>query len=370
MMMTNDENIITTKEHALLDLERQYETPGEPLYMAGISKIKTYYQKLLSIDEIRQFLARSRTYTTHYQFKPPKFNPYYVRRLRAQFQLDLTEVSKISEHNDGINFLLLCIDIFSRKLWVRPLKRKTANEVLLNLQSILQETGNPESICSDRGTEFTNKHMMKFCRDQGILMKHPYTLGHAPHVERVGLTLQSLIYKHITSNMSYRFIDVLPQLVNTYNSRHHRSIGLSPNDGELPENHEHIKLMHEKYYSKIKPTKKHRFQVGDLVRIAKLESKFGRGYDKKAPEEIFRVNKVITKFPRVLYQITSLDSKETIIGSFYQEQLTKVVEPDSFIVEKVLKEDKKKGRLLVKWLGYMEPSWISKKDVTTIKDIQ
>ena len=147
MMMTNDENIITTKEHALLDLERQYETPGEPLYMAGISKIKTYYQKLLSIDEIRQFLARSRTYTTHYQFKPPKFNPYYVRRLRAQFQLDLTEVSKISEHNDGINFLLLCIDIFSRKLWVRPLKRKTANEVLLNLQSILQEAGNPEYIC-------------------------------------------------------------------------------------------------------------------------------------------------------------------------------------------------------------------------------
>ena len=34
------------------------------------------------------------------------------------------------------------------------------------------------------------------------------------------------------------------------------------------------------------------------------------------------------------------------------------------------KEDKKKGRLFVKWLGYTEPSWISKKDVTTIKDIQ
>ena len=59
-----------------------------------------------------------------------------------------------------------------------------------------------------------------------------------------------------------------------------------------------------------------------------------------------------------------------IIGSFYQEQLTKVSEPDSYIIEKVLKENKRTGKLLVKWLGYKEPSWINKEDVTAIKDIQ
>ena len=150
--MTSEGNNITTKEQALLDLEKQYDTPGEPLYMSGISKIKDYYQKHLSIDEIRQFLARSRTYTTHYQFKRPKFNPYYVRQLRQQFQLDLTEVSKISEYNDGVNYLLLCIDVFSRKLWVQPLRRKTANEVLSKFQSILEESGKPASINSDRYT--------------------------------------------------------------------------------------------------------------------------------------------------------------------------------------------------------------------------
>ena len=150
--MTSEGNNITTKEQALLDLEKQYDTPGEPLYMSGISKIKDYYQKLLSIDEIRQFLARSRTYTTHYQFKRPKFNPYYVRQLRQQFQLDLTEVSKISEYNDGVNYLLLCIDVFSRKLWVQPLQRKTASEVLSKFQSILEESGKPASINSDRYT--------------------------------------------------------------------------------------------------------------------------------------------------------------------------------------------------------------------------
>ena len=148
--MNNERSSITTKEEALSDLEKQYETPGKPLYMSGISKIKDYYQNHLSIDDIREFLARSRTYTTHYQFKRPKFNPYYVRQLRQQFQLDLTEVSKISEYNDGVNYLLLCIDVFSRKLWVQPLQRKTASEVLSKFQSILEDSGKPASINSDR----------------------------------------------------------------------------------------------------------------------------------------------------------------------------------------------------------------------------
>ena len=150
IVMNNERSSITTKEEALSDLEKQYETPGKPLYMSGISKIKDYYQNHLSIDDIREFLARSRTYTTHYQFKRPKFNPYYVRQLRQQFQLDLTEVSKISEYNDGVNYLLLCIDVFSRKLWVQPLQRKTASEVLSKFQSILEDSGKPASINSDR----------------------------------------------------------------------------------------------------------------------------------------------------------------------------------------------------------------------------
>ena len=211
--------------------------------------------------------------------------------------------------------------------------------------------------------------MAKFCKDQSILIKHPYTLGHAPHVERVGLTLQNLIYKHITANMTYRFIDSLPQLVKTYNTRRHRSTGLSPLNAELSENHEHIRLMHEEYYNKIKPTKTIRFRVGDLVKIARLEPKFGRGYDKQAPDELFKVDQVIKKFPRVLYQIKSLDN-ENIIGSFYQEQLTLVKEPETYIIEKVIKEDKRTKKLLVKWLGYKEPSWIDKKDITAIKDLQ
>ena len=69
---------------------------------------------------------------------------------------------------------------------MRPLRRKTASEVLLNMKNILEESGKSDTICSDRGKEFVNGQMATFLKDEGILLKHPYTLGHCPHVERVG----------------------------------------------------------------------------------------------------------------------------------------------------------------------------------------
>jgi transposase InsO family protein len=174
----------TINETALNDLKRRYETPGDPLYLAAIQTIKDHYKSTLSEEDIRNFLAKSRAYTLFYEFKRPIHNPYYIRRLRQMFQMDLTEVTKIAEHNEGYKYILVVIDCFSRKVWVRLLKNKTAKEVLSNFKNILKETGSVESVVSDRGMEFMNKEMKKFLSDSNIQLKNPYTTTHAPFVER------------------------------------------------------------------------------------------------------------------------------------------------------------------------------------------
>ena len=50
--------------------------------------------------------------------------------------------------------------------------------------------------------------------------------------------------------------------------------------------------------------------------------------------------------PRVLYEMTSLSGEE-IIGTFYQEELTKVRNQDEYLIEKVLQ--KKGKQILIKW---------------------
>ena len=69
-----------------------------------------------------------------------------------------------------------------------------------------------------------------------------------------------------------------------------------------------------------------------------------------------------------LYQIATLDGQDEVIGSFYQEQMTKVVDQDEFTIEKVLKLTPKKA--YVKFFGYDKPEWILRKNITTIKDIE
>ena len=48
--------------------------------------------------------------------------------------IDLADTSNISDDNNGITYLLFVIDIFSKYLWVKPLKNKTAKDVVKALK--------------------------------------------------------------------------------------------------------------------------------------------------------------------------------------------------------------------------------------------
>ena len=49
-------------------------------------------------------------------------------------QFDGADTSNISDDNNGIKYLLFVIDIFSKYLWVKPLKNKTAKDVVKALK--------------------------------------------------------------------------------------------------------------------------------------------------------------------------------------------------------------------------------------------
>ncbi len=179
--------------------------------------------------------------------------------------------------------------------------------------------------------------------------------------------MQGLIYKHIERTFNFKYIDKLQDIIETYNNRKHRMTKLSPSEGDKKENSLHIQEMQEDYRRKIKPTEKVKFEVGDQVRIAIAKGAFSRGYNQKSKEEIYKVVKVSRKLPRVLYLLTTLNG-ENVEGKFYQEQLTKVLDQDEFIVEEFLEENDTHYK--VKFQGYDEHEWLPKENVTnTIKDI-
>ena len=73
---------------------------------------------------------------------------------------DLIDMQALSKDNNGIKYLLTVIDIFSKFVWIFPLKRKTGQEVANAFPSVLKER-RPSKTWVDRVREFYNKDVQK-----------------------------------------------------------------------------------------------------------------------------------------------------------------------------------------------------------------
>ncbi len=85
-----------------------------------------------------------------------------VTSIDEQFDVDLMSVQNIAKENDGVNFLLCAIDIFSRFLFVEPMKNKTAKSILAAIKKIFQNR-KPKTVRTDKGSEFVNRDFKGTC---------------------------------------------------------------------------------------------------------------------------------------------------------------------------------------------------------------
>ena len=347
---------------------KAYTTPGSPLAFSSPYRVYKHYEGTIPLKTIKNWMHGLDTYTLHKQARKPKSrNPTYVYYKRYQFQIDLVEIQQFAEANDGYRYLLTVIDIFTRFAFVEPLKNKTAPVFLEGFKAIMTRAVEfPRRILADRGSEIKNKLFKIYCNQNNIILLHSDNFVHAPFVERFNRTLKNLMYKYMSANETERFIDVLQALVDSYNSRKHRMIGMTPAQAENEENAHLIREKQEERYAK-RPRQTPRFKKGDTVRVSKLKGQFDKGYDEQFLEEIYRIKNVFTRLPIPTYELETLDGDETVEGNFYANELTLAEAPEIFKIEKILrrKRDRYSGKnlVLVKWKGYRNPSWIPEEDV-------
>ena len=102
------------------DLKRKWNTLGNAISYAGITKIYKYYGKQLSKDRIERVLFSISTYTKHKEVKIPRsYNPFFIYFKHHQWQLDITYVNSLSQWNDGIKFLLVIISDTQNSYYIR-----------------------------------------------------------------------------------------------------------------------------------------------------------------------------------------------------------------------------------------------------------
>ena len=180
--------------------------------------------------EVREWLQSQDTYTLH---KPTRRRfprrQVVVYGIDHQWQADLVDLAKLCSYNKGFKYLLTCIDVLSRYAWVVPLKDKTGKTLKDAFHVIFKSGRRPIRLQTDKGTEFTNRVFQKFLKEHDV---HFYTTYNeetkASIVERFNRTLKTKMWKYFAHRETLTYVEVLSEMVASYNHTVHRTIGIPP----------------------------------------------------------------------------------------------------------------------------------------------
>jgi len=364
-VIANNNNEQRLRERILTN----YRQPGHPTAYSGITNVSKYYN--ISPQKAREILEHDTSYQLHRFYKRPSVhNPYYIYGRRKLIQSDLIDIQKLHRSNDGIKYLLIFIDVFTKKIWVYPMKTKTGEEMGRAVRRWINDIGRPKPsvVGADAGREYQNRIVKDLMRSEGIDLQIEYGVSKAAVCERVNKSLQVLIFKFLTDSQSERYIDDLERLVDTYNKRGHRSLRyMSPDEADRRDNELRVREIHMARWEKI-PNKQAVFSVRQWVRIKIDSKKIGvtsRAYEKQFKAEYYEVVRInMLKIP--LYHLKAVDDDEPILGGFYSNELV-ACRGEVFYVERVL-DERGHGRnrqLFVKWLNFSDRwnSWINAANV-------
>lgn len=339
----------------------------EGLYRIGRHKITKWLQ-----DQDGYSLLKP----IKYKFKR---NRVVVPSIDYMWDMDLADVSNLEKYNHGIKFFMVVIDVFSRYVWVILLKDKKHDSIIKGLDEVLKQGRKPTHIRTDKGSEFKNKWVKNYFKKKRINYFVTHNETKANYAERVIRTLKTMMYRYFMYKQTYKYKNVIQDLVANYNNSSHRSLkGRAPIeitkeneatvwlDQYIPTKQPPIK----KEY-KVKLRQKYKFKVGDYVRLSHVRHVFQRDYQQKWTEEIFIISQRKHKNELPVYKVTEYDGSP-LEGTFYEYELQRVQKDKDSLwrVDKIIKKRKRKGKeeWFVSFVGWPKKfnQWLRKEDVTVI----
>jgi Integrase core domain len=338
----------------------------DPKNLGSLGGVRRFYREVqdhvANQEQAKRILEESDAYTVNKETRR-KFrrNKIIVTNLCQQYQADLADVKKYKEQNKGVQYLLVVIDCFSRKVSVTPLKDKTGTQVLAGLKKAFSDLNEPERLQTDKGTEFKNRTVQDFLKEHSV--RH-FTSENddikCAMAERFIRTLKSRIWRLFRKRVSTQYIDQLQNIVASYNNSEHSAHNMAPNQVSQ----DNSLTVYNRLYGGETEVRKPKYVVGDHVRISKNKTKMEKGYEYRFSEEIYEITNVLAH-PVPMYRIKD-ELGKPIKGKFYEPELSYVrnFATKEHQIDKVLQRRGKKVK--VRWLGYgpEHDQWIDASCVT------
>jgi hypothetical protein len=269
-------------------------------------------------------VANANTYIIH---KPSrkhyKTQRTYVDGLAQQIQMDLVDMSKFSHKNKGNRWILTVIEVLSRYAFAVPVWRKNTESMTKAVENVLAQFKErfgryPKTAQFDDGKEFYNVGVKTLLKGHDVHYFSTRTFRKAALVERFNRTLKTRMWKYFTENRTKVWMDVLPNLVGSYNNTTHRTIGMRSADVN-EENKDKVWTRVYGYPLDSFPNPK--FKVGDHVRVEIKRKTFEKGYEPNFDNELYIITAVFRGDPN-MYSLNDPEDGEDILGRYYEQELS------------------------------------------------
>lgn len=262
----------------------------------GIKKLKVILEShsiYKSNHELSEIIKNQKTNKLHkvYKSNQKSIGHIITYAKNHNWQMDLSDMSMYQSKNHGYKYILLAVDVFTRKAYAQPIKNKTEKSISEAFENMIKSE-QPLKLTTDNGSEFINKEFQDIIDNKDInhvkvSVGDHHALG---IIDRFTRTLKEMIHKHFTENNTTNWVDVLQTTINTYNNNPHDGINeIKPNDAE--NNKEVImKLNIDKALESVdnKNESNKEFKVGDKVRVRE-KGTFRKGYLPKWSFETYTI---------------------------------------------------------------------------------
>ncbi|KAL3069918.1 hypothetical protein niasHS_015653 [Heterodera schachtii] len=314
-------------------LERLYNDPKSPAAFAGVDRLWLEAKKELGNkirkNDVKHYLEGHRTYTL---MRPRRINFPRSRTTAAGFmtdcQVDLADFQALSRHNSGNRYLMVVIDVLSKRIFVTPLRTKKSDDMVEGFKRVFSTMPmKPHRIFSDKGTEFRNQQLKKLFDEEEVeKYESTHSEKKAALAERAIRQIKNRVYRYFAQTKTLKWVDVIDQIVDGINKSPSRVHGMRPIDVNF-KNSQKIweKMFGEDQHRALfgKHRKRARFVPGQTVRMSIAKAQFEKGYIPNYGDEILEIDAVKGHMKPMRYKIR--DAKgEKFKGFFYPEELTPV----------------------------------------------
>ena len=150
------------------------------------------------------------------------------------WQFDILDLSRYAKRNDNTRYILACVDVFTRKAYVEPMKLKNSENVEVAFKSILERAhAKPQSLLSDQDSAFLNGTFKDYVAKENIFLSTNALRDHHALgiIDNFAYRIKNILTKGFLNEKNVEWLSKIQGIVNQYNNDNNAGVGgFKPND--------------------------------------------------------------------------------------------------------------------------------------------